>query len=70
MNNTPIGRDSVVTGEFDETGERRTGCCRTRDVQVAEGLAVHADLSGILRDELGVSPSAISQEVSGELLHA
>ena len=41
-----------------------------RQGNVAEGLAVYADLSRTLRDELGVSPCATTQDVYGELLHA
>ena len=36
---------------------------------VAEALAVHAELSTVLRDELGVSPSAATQAVFQSLLH-
>jgi len=37
---------------------------------VAEALAVHAELSRTLRDELGVSPGAATQAVYDALLHA
>jgi DNA-binding SARP family transcriptional activator len=37
---------------------------------VAEALAVHAELSTVLREELGVSPSAATQAVFQSLLHA
>jgi DNA-binding SARP family transcriptional activator len=37
---------------------------------VAEALAVHAELSNVLREELGVSPSAATQAVFHSLLHS
>jgi pentatricopeptide repeat protein len=37
---------------------------------VAEAFRVYADLSAVLRDELGVSPCASSQAVYDELLRA
>ena len=35
---------------------------------VAEALKVYADLQVLLREELGVSPSAVSQRVFDDLL--
>ena len=35
---------------------------------VAEALLVHAELSRLLREELGVTPSAATQAVHSELL--
>jgi DNA-binding SARP family transcriptional activator len=40
-----------------------------REGNVAEALHVYADLRVLLRNELGVSPSATSQRVSDGLLH-
>ncbi len=41
-----------------------------RQGNVAEALRVYADLSDVLREELGISPCATSHAVYSSLLHA
>ncbi len=64
------GRELVRLVPLRESGYQILMQALARQGNVAEGLAVYADLCRTLRDELGVSPSATTQQVYGELLHA
>ena len=64
------GRELVRLVPLRESGYQILMKALARQGNVAEGLAVYADLSRTLRDELGVSPCATTQDVYGELLHA
>jgi pentatricopeptide repeat protein len=64
------GRELVRLVPLRESGYQILMKALARQGNVAEGLTVYADLSRVLRDELGVSPSATTQQVYDELLHA
>lgn len=63
------GRRLVRLVPLRETGYQVLMRALARQGNVAEALRVHADLCRVLRDELGVSPSASTQVVYESLLH-
>ena len=63
------GRQLVRLVPLRESGYQILMQALARQGNVAEGLAVYADLCRTLRDELGVSPSATTQQVHDQLLH-
>lgn len=64
------GRRLVQLVPFRESGYQVLMRALARQGNVAEALRVYADLCDTLREELGVSPSATSQRVYDDLLHA
>jgi DNA-binding SARP family transcriptional activator len=63
------GRRLVRVAPLHEGGHQVLMQALAREGNVAEALTVYADLQVLLRDELGVSPSANSQRVFEGLLH-
>lgn len=63
------GRKLVRLVPLRETGYQVLMRALALQGNVAEALAVHADLCRVLREELGVSPSPATQSVYEELLH-
>jgi len=63
------GRQLVRLVPLRESGYQILMQALARQGNVAEGLAVYADLCRTLRDELGVSPSATTRQVYDQLLH-
>ena len=64
------GRQLVRLVPMRESGYQLLMRALAAQGNVAEALRVYADLREVLRDELGVSPCASSQEVYEELLHS
>ncbi|MGO4600392.1 AfsR/SARP family transcriptional regulator [Terrabacter sp. 2YAF2] len=63
------GRRLVRLAPLHESGHQVLMQALAREGNVAEALTVYADLQVLLREELGVSPSASSQRVFEGLLH-
>jgi len=63
------GRKLVRLVPLRESGYQMLMRALARQGNVAEALAVYADLCRVLRDELGVSPCAATEAVYLELLH-
>jgi len=63
------GRRLVQLAPLHESGHQVLMQALAREGNVAEALKVYSDLQVLLRDELGVSPSATSQRVFQALLH-
>jgi pentatricopeptide repeat protein len=63
------GRRLVQLAPLHENGHQVLMQALAREGNVAEALQVYADLQLLLREELGVSPSATSQRVFAALLH-
>jgi SARP family transcriptional regulator, regulator of embCAB operon len=61
-------RQLVQLDPLRETGYRLLMRSLAGEGNVAEALQVYADLTDVLREQLGVSPSTASQAVHGELL--
>ena len=62
-------RRLVRLAPLHESGHQVLMQALAREGNVAEALTVYADLQVLLREELGVSPSASSQQVFEGLLH-
>jgi pentatricopeptide repeat protein len=63
------GRRLVRLAPLRESGHQVLMQALAREGNVAEALKVYGDLQVLLREELGVSPSATSQRVFEGLLH-
>ena len=63
------GRKLVRLAPLRETGYQVLMRALARQGNVAEALVVYAQFCRVLRDELGVSPSAATQAVHETLLH-
>jgi SARP family transcriptional regulator, regulator of embCAB operon len=63
------GRRLARLAPFRESGHQVLMQALAREGNVAEALQVYADLRALLREELGVSPSAVTQRVFEDLLH-
>jgi pentatricopeptide repeat protein len=63
------GRRLVRLAPLHESGHQVLMQALAREGNVAEALTVYADLQVLLREQLGVSPSATSQRVFEGLLH-
>jgi len=63
------GRRLVRLAPLRESGHQVLMQALAREGNVAEALKVYGDLQVVLREELGVSPSATSQRVFESLLH-
>ena len=64
------GRQLVALAPFRESGYRLLMQALAGQGNPAEALRVYAELSGVLREELGASPCAATQAVHEELLRA
>jgi DNA-binding SARP family transcriptional activator len=64
------GRRLVRLAPLRESGYRLLMRSLAEQGNAAEALGVYAELSGVLREQLGVSPSASSQAVHARLLQA
>ena len=62
------GRRLVQLAPLHESGHQVLMQALAREGNVAEALKVYADLQVLLREELGVSPSVVSQRVFDDLL--